>query len=390
MKHKPTIFVSSTCYDLSQIRKDIKDFIEDQLGFESKLSEYDSFPIDSNLKAVENCIQVVKNFADIFVLIVGGRYGQITENEKSVTNLEYNCAKAKGIPIYIFVATNIINMIPIWRDNPSGNFHSIVDTTKLFEFVETLRNVDKMWVNKYDSAQEIISALREQIAYLFSDCLYLKKQTQSLILTSKLLSLRGEALKLALEKPQLWEYRLFGMILKNGLIENIDLRRDMKYNIYFGEVKKEVSTVNDIIDWMLKRIDELSSISKLLDTLFNVAIQDALGLPGKPGDADSIVYVGNNVIEVYKRIINWDLKFKAISVPPEWENLIRKAPIIAETMIKDIENYTKFYNNELSDALVKLESDDAPKVLNLTFTLHKADLSEFNKEVAILINKYSS
>ena len=45
---KPSIFVSSTCYDLKQNRQDIREFIEADLGYEAILSEYDSLPIDSD------------------------------------------------------------------------------------------------------------------------------------------------------------------------------------------------------------------------------------------------------------------------------------------------------------------------------------------------------
>ena len=37
---KPSIFVSSTCYDLKQIRQDIREFIEADLGYEAILSEF--------------------------------------------------------------------------------------------------------------------------------------------------------------------------------------------------------------------------------------------------------------------------------------------------------------------------------------------------------------
>ena len=53
------IFVSSTCYDLSQIRKDIRDFIAG-LGHNPILSEQNDFQIDPQLDNWENCINAVK------------------------------------------------------------------------------------------------------------------------------------------------------------------------------------------------------------------------------------------------------------------------------------------------------------------------------------------
>ena len=115
----PTVFVSSTCYDLKQIRKDIKDFIEHHLGFDAILSEYDSFPLDPNIGNIQNCIRIVRERADIFILVVGNRYGHITGNGKSITNLEYINARAKGIPIYVFVDKSLLNVLPIWKNNPT-------------------------------------------------------------------------------------------------------------------------------------------------------------------------------------------------------------------------------------------------------------------------------
>jgi Domain of unknown function (DUF4062) len=39
------MFVSSTCYDLSQVRADLRDFLL-SLGIEPVMSEFDTFPID--------------------------------------------------------------------------------------------------------------------------------------------------------------------------------------------------------------------------------------------------------------------------------------------------------------------------------------------------------
>lgn len=103
---KPTIFISSTCYDLKQIRASLKAVIEEELGLEAMLSEYSSFPLDPSLGTVENCLRAVQERADILILIVGSRYGYVNETGKSVTNLEYLKAKEKGIPIYVFVEKN--------------------------------------------------------------------------------------------------------------------------------------------------------------------------------------------------------------------------------------------------------------------------------------------
>ena len=84
--------VSSTFYDLRQIRADLTEFIVDELGYEPLLSELNSFPVDPDATTIENCRRRVEEHADILILVVGGRYGSIdADTAKSITNIEYLC-----------------------------------------------------------------------------------------------------------------------------------------------------------------------------------------------------------------------------------------------------------------------------------------------------------
>ena len=129
-RNKPVVFVSSTCYDLKQIREDIKNFIEDNYSFEAMLSEFDSFPVSPCVGTFENCLNNVDKYADIFILIIGTTYGHVTDAGKSITNLEYLHAKAKGIPIYVFVSSKLRDNLPLWKANPTGDFRQLLTTKK--------------------------------------------------------------------------------------------------------------------------------------------------------------------------------------------------------------------------------------------------------------------
>jgi hypothetical protein len=235
MSIAPSIFVSSTCYDLSQERKDLKSFFE-SLGMVPILSEFPSFPVDPNLDTIGNCLTCVKEKADIFVLVVGGRYGSETENGKSVTNLEYLAAKAKGIPRYVFVKRPIRTAHSDWQKNRSGDFSEIVDSSKLFEFLETLSDPKENWVYTFDSAQDIIRTLRTQLAYLFMNALTIRAKVLRYGLPEALLQdLSGAALSLAVEKPSAWEYRLFGQVLCDEISRMANIKKDLNYGLALGK-----------------------------------------------------------------------------------------------------------------------------------------------------------
>jgi len=142
--NKLNIFVSSTCYDLSQIRADLFDFIEN-LGNNPILSEYLNFPVNPAKNTITNCIDAVKDSADIFILVIGNRYGNTVNNGKSITNSEFLTARNKGIPIYVFILKSVLNVIPIWKTNKSADYSSVVDNTAIFEFICEIREDNKIW-----------------------------------------------------------------------------------------------------------------------------------------------------------------------------------------------------------------------------------------------------
>ena len=133
----PGVMVSSTFYDLRQIREDLRRFIQDELGFRPLLSEHPSFPIDPDSSTVENCRQRVEQDADVLVLIVGRRYGSVDgSTRKSVTNIEYLTARAKGIPIFAFAESGLLSVLPVWRANQTADFSQEADSPELFKFID--------------------------------------------------------------------------------------------------------------------------------------------------------------------------------------------------------------------------------------------------------------
>lgn len=76
---RPQVFVSSTFYDLRHIRASLEAFIE-RLGYEPVLSEKGKIAYDPDVPLDESCYRDAAT-ANIFVLIVGGRYGSAASEE---------------------------------------------------------------------------------------------------------------------------------------------------------------------------------------------------------------------------------------------------------------------------------------------------------------------
>ena len=64
LERTPSVFISSTCFDLRQVREDLREFFIDNYGFDVMLSEFDSFPIDPCRGTFENCLKNVDEYAE--------------------------------------------------------------------------------------------------------------------------------------------------------------------------------------------------------------------------------------------------------------------------------------------------------------------------------------
>lgn len=377
--HPPSVFVSSTCYDLAQVRQDLRLFLETQ-GMTPVLSEFNSFPVNPNLDAIGNCLAGVKDKADIFVLVVGGRYGSRIDNGKSITNLEYFEAKAKGIPRYVFVQKPILTSLSIWQKNRTGDFSSVVDSSQLFDFVESLRDSKENWIFPFESAQDIIETLRKQFAYLFMDALSLRGKMICTDLPESLRDLSGTALSLVIQKPVAWEYRLFSQVLNDELRCFASMKKDLNYGIVLGRAVR-LKDITEVVDWVQKKMGEISAFVESTNKLVNVAFVKAAGAPGEEGDAEEIVYVGRRLAGVYRSLLEWTSDFKHTQVDELFVRVLEITSRASRNLITEIEDFSVTFQQRLSEFVRQCESMKEQQHLEITLNVTCPDMSDLDDEL---------
>lgn len=169
----PRVFISSTCYDLNEVRRQLEKFIEEELGYEPIMSDTISFKVEKRRSAIDACLKLIPQ-CHFFVLVIGDRYGQkIDREDKSITNKEYEVAAKNGLLIYPFVKKNVWDSLQIYNQNIDKSLKfPFVDNVKLFEFINEVQTASKdNFIWKFEDSNEIIAALRMQFAYLFNDLL---------------------------------------------------------------------------------------------------------------------------------------------------------------------------------------------------------------------------
>jgi len=380
--HPPGVMVSSTFYDLRQIREDLRRFLQDELGYRPLLSEHPSFPLNPDANTIDNCRERVEHDADILVLVLGGRYGSVDDKSlKSVTNLEYLAARAKGIPIYAFVDQGILSLIPVWKSSPDADFSSRVDTPRLFTFIEEVRASDKVWTQEFAYAGDIIGALRIQLAYQHRRGLVLQRQLRQAGDQYWLRELHGEALKIALERPTGWEYRLFARALIDAVDSHHRSRRRHETGIPLG-LGEDVS---DPLDWLRSRFSDMLRMAAALNNLINETLPEALGPTGVPGDAEKIVFVADTMADVYADALRWSARIRSANIRKRFDQLKLIASRMVDDFIRQIRELGPYVRDTWEAALAAPSTGERRVVeMTLTITVPPGTMDEFNAEAARL------
>ncbi len=190
---KPRIFVSSTYYDLRHIRSSMHSFISG-MGYEPVLFENGDIPFHHDISLAEACYSEVRN-SHMLVLIIGGRYGspdtsraadsvRATEQEKmyetynSVTRKEYETARVKDIPIFIFVEKGVKAEYETFKANRKNETikYVHVDSVNVFQLLDNvLMQRRNNYVKEFDKFEDISTWLREQWAGIYADLLSTKR-----------------------------------------------------------------------------------------------------------------------------------------------------------------------------------------------------------------------
>lgn len=381
VRNKPTVFVSSTCYDLRQVREDLKDFFEDNYGFYTMLSEFDSFPINPCKGTFENCIENVDKVADIFVLIIGNRYGYVTESGKSITNLEYLHAKEKGIPIFVFVDKQLYDHMKVWRSNKNANFEGLVDNTKIFEFVSSIYDESKQWIYTYTSVRDIKMALKQQFSLIFCDGLTLQKVVGDSYNRFINKDIPSGSIRVYVEKPYAWEHKFLAYVLK-GEFDKLQYQRwDFEYGIY--SLQSTNLNSKELIDDISKKLNEMLGLFNMLETLVNKVLHDAIGDPGVPSNLDMMIYVSKQIATIYRCMLEWGLYFRSIHTENEFYELLRLLFELAEMMTNTIENFVEKVFDDITE--IPDAEDEIERTIRVNCVFDRFNIDAINEEINRLI-----
>ncbi|WP_379953058.1 DUF4062 domain-containing protein [Dokdonia sp. R78006] len=193
----PKVFISSTCYDLGEVRDSLYSFIK-SLYYEPVVSEKGDIFYHPDFHTHESCINEIEN-CDLFILIIGGRHGgsYVSDITKSIVNAEYEAAKRLEKPVFTFVKQNVYDDHRLYQRNKSKKIIDEIDFPSIekdqhakyiFEFINDVRlsKVNNGFFS-FDYAKDIIELLGKQWSGMMYDFLNERNKLKNQLKTKTLL-----------------------------------------------------------------------------------------------------------------------------------------------------------------------------------------------------------
>ena len=370
---KPRIFLSSTCYDLKALREHLREKIEG-MGHELLASEYSSFPISPDLTTIENCKKVVREHADLLVLIVGGKRGSLdATGTRSVVNAEYLEARSRGIDSFVFVDKQVLDLLPIYLKNPAADFSPTVDHAEVFKFVADLK-AESRWIYSFTKTEDIIITLQTQLS-VFLRMLIERGRVGSLIVPREFASDTRQIIALIQERPQFWEFLLAAALLDQAVASG---RRRMK-DLNEGVVFRPAESLSD--DDAMNRISKLFADIENIATALNpalVLIPPTFGPPGVSGNPIEIRFACQRIASLIDAAVDWETELRFIHVSEKFSPLFESLRGSTVEIIDELANVAP----GIREGVKQAQSGPGPHTILVQLTLKSPQtLERFNKEL---------
>lgn len=191
---KPRVFVSSTFYDLKQIREDLDRFITG-LGYEAVLHETGDIPYGKD-RPPEGYVHREIEMCDILICVIGGRYGTESQEQpgSSITQLELRTAIENQVQVFIFVEQAVHSEYSTYSINKEAADikYRFVDDPRIYEFIESVYNLPRNNpIASFQTASDIVEFLRSQWAGLFQRFLQEQKRLEEIRALEEMKSVAG-------------------------------------------------------------------------------------------------------------------------------------------------------------------------------------------------------
>ncbi len=388
----PRLFISSTCYDLQEVRYQLRNFIED-IGYEPVMSEFGDIFYDYKKHVQDSCKEEIEK-CQFFILIIGNHYGSFYHRQKeqsapdSVTLQEMRKALETNIFKHIFINKfvdydykNYINALKKYisqnadskfKDLDEIEYNNIINRLKaefrakyffpqdsykfIFNFLDLVYSLESNnAIIPYESFDDIKNSLRKQWAGFMYDSILEKNSVPSSFVDK------------VDKKMDKIEYQLRTLI-DNQLNEKKDETK-LSFDLRKIITEQSLDDFEELRDKIFNLVNEI-----FVDTDWNGNYYERLTFLEKVEKADFIKWIDsldNALLKLkWAKTISINIIFQNLPTPftsyYENEEISTKIPTEFGVIMKDLKNRLEEeeYNNLLDVLIIEFNKHYHEQVQN--------------------------
>jgi|GEM_PF-4171130 len=165
------VFLSSTVYDLVDLRSTVPQVVE-TLGLKTLASDRADFPVTPGIHSYRACLAALE-IADIFVLIVAGRFGgsysKYGAEVTSITMEEYEVAVNRRLPMIILVREQVWDERQHVKRNRTMKL-TFADRPEIHSFLDRITTARRdNWIFQFRTAEELNGILAMRLEMLLAE-----------------------------------------------------------------------------------------------------------------------------------------------------------------------------------------------------------------------------
>ena len=243
----PRVFISSTYYDLKNVRADLERYIKDR-GFDPVLNEHGQIPYGNDEKLEEYCYKEIEH-CDILVSIIGGRYGSSSSHDPySISQKELKTAIELGRPVYIFVEKSVLAEYETYKKNKRSVSieYASVDNVAIYQFMDEVFSLQlNNPVAPFETSSDITDYLQEQWSGLFQRLLREAARQKEMILLGDLrgtVNTLNQLVTFSTEERRAGDQAIKDILLSNHpMFDDIRTKIGVPYRVFFTEREEMAS-----------------------------------------------------------------------------------------------------------------------------------------------------
>jgi hypothetical protein len=172
MGFAPNVFVSSSCYELRDLRAAVRQWLSD-MGFNPILSDVDGFPHCDGMPPYASCLKTMDECA-LVIGVIDRYYGHSFDDwgpfsqykGLAPTHAELRYALDTGKRVLIYVHDDTWKFYEVWRQNREAFAQAVpagLDVRTLEMFHELKTRNPAPWLSKFSDVSSLLTSLKSEI-----------------------------------------------------------------------------------------------------------------------------------------------------------------------------------------------------------------------------------